>query len=163
MEKVERQEAEKLQFLRNAWQEGIDSGDAGAVDFGELKKEARATCRLEGVSAWARFATRTAPAQTCSISGFTSRAKISPPPTKFMTASKRSAGCFGIIRSSAPRAPRSPKARGRSSSNAGLRFTGWRKAECRWFGSSMGHAISQRSNGRRNRSVRHSPERRRSP
>ena len=30
MEKVERQEAEKLQFLRNAWQEGIDSGDAGA-------------------------------------------------------------------------------------------------------------------------------------
>jgi toxin ParE1/3/4 len=29
------------------------------------------------VSAWARFATRTAPAQTCSISGFTSRAKIS--------------------------------------------------------------------------------------
>src|SRR5271155_5352252 len=28
MEKVERQEAEKLQFLRNAWQEGIDSGDA---------------------------------------------------------------------------------------------------------------------------------------
>jgi antitoxin ParD1/3/4 len=42
MEKVERQEAEKLQFLRNAWQEGIDSGDAGELDFGELKKEARA-------------------------------------------------------------------------------------------------------------------------
>ena len=31
MEKVERQEAEKLRFLRNAWQEGIDSGDAGEL------------------------------------------------------------------------------------------------------------------------------------
>ncbi len=30
MEKIERQEAEKFQFPRNAWQEGIDSGDAGA-------------------------------------------------------------------------------------------------------------------------------------
>jgi antitoxin ParD1/3/4 len=28
MEKIERQEAEKLRFLRQAWQEGIDSGDA---------------------------------------------------------------------------------------------------------------------------------------
>ena len=31
MEKVEQQEAEKLSFLRKAWQEGIDSGDAGVV------------------------------------------------------------------------------------------------------------------------------------
>ena len=30
MEKIERQEAEQFQFLRNAWQEGIDSGDVGA-------------------------------------------------------------------------------------------------------------------------------------
>jgi putative addiction module CopG family antidote len=30
MEKIERQEAEKFQFLRDAWQEGIDSGDVGA-------------------------------------------------------------------------------------------------------------------------------------
>ena len=42
MEKIERQEAEKLQFLRNAWQEGIDSGDAGELDFKALKQEARA-------------------------------------------------------------------------------------------------------------------------
>jgi antitoxin ParD1/3/4 len=42
MEKVEQQEAEKLSFLRQAWKEGIDSGDAGAVDFPALKKEARA-------------------------------------------------------------------------------------------------------------------------
>jgi antitoxin ParD1/3/4 len=42
MEKVEQQEAEKLQFLRKAWQEGIDSGDAGEVDFSTLKQEARA-------------------------------------------------------------------------------------------------------------------------
>ena len=42
MEKVEQQEAEKLGFLRKAWQEGIDSGDAGEMDFTALKKEARA-------------------------------------------------------------------------------------------------------------------------
>jgi antitoxin ParD1/3/4 len=42
MEKVEQQEAEKLNFLRQAWKEGIDSGDAGQVDFAALKKEARA-------------------------------------------------------------------------------------------------------------------------
>jgi antitoxin ParD1/3/4 len=41
MEKVERQEAEKLALLRQAWKEGIDSGDAGEVDFAKLKKEAR--------------------------------------------------------------------------------------------------------------------------
>ena len=41
MEKVEQKEAEKLHFLRKAWQEGIDSGDAGEVDFSALKQEAR--------------------------------------------------------------------------------------------------------------------------
>ena len=42
MEKVERQEADRLQFLRRAWQDGIESGDAGEIDFAALKKEARA-------------------------------------------------------------------------------------------------------------------------
>ncbi|MGD0562917.1 MAG: type II toxin-antitoxin system ParD family antitoxin [Roseiarcus sp.] len=42
MEKLERQEAEKLGFLRQAWQEGLDSGDADALDFAALKREARA-------------------------------------------------------------------------------------------------------------------------
>jgi antitoxin ParD1/3/4 len=42
MEKMEQQEAEKLQFLHRAWQEGIDSGDAGEVDFEALKQDARA-------------------------------------------------------------------------------------------------------------------------
>ncbi len=42
MEKIEQQEAEKLQFLRQAWKEGIDSGDAGELDFAALKQEARA-------------------------------------------------------------------------------------------------------------------------
>jgi antitoxin ParD1/3/4 len=28
--------------LRQAWKEGIDSGDAGEIDFAALKKEARA-------------------------------------------------------------------------------------------------------------------------
>ena len=41
MEKLEQQEAEKLSFLRKAWQEGIDSGDAGEIDFAALKKDAR--------------------------------------------------------------------------------------------------------------------------
>jgi putative addiction module CopG family antidote len=30
MEKIERQEADKFRFLRNSWQEGIDSGEVGA-------------------------------------------------------------------------------------------------------------------------------------
>ena len=42
MEKVERQEAEKLGLLRQAWREGVDSGEADAVDFAVLKREARA-------------------------------------------------------------------------------------------------------------------------
>jgi antitoxin ParD1/3/4 len=42
MESLERREAEKLGFLRKAWQEGIDSGDAGKLDMAALKQEARA-------------------------------------------------------------------------------------------------------------------------
>jgi antitoxin ParD1/3/4 len=42
MEKVERQDAEQLSFLRKAWKQGMDSGDAGEVDFSALKREARA-------------------------------------------------------------------------------------------------------------------------
>jgi hypothetical protein len=32
---------EKLRLLREAWQVGIDNGDAGALDFEALKREAR--------------------------------------------------------------------------------------------------------------------------
>ena len=42
MEFRDQHEAEKLQALRKAWQEGIDSGDAGELDFAALKQEARA-------------------------------------------------------------------------------------------------------------------------
>ena len=42
MEKTELQEAEKLALLRQAWKEGVDSGDAGEIDFPALKTEARA-------------------------------------------------------------------------------------------------------------------------
>jgi antitoxin ParD1/3/4 len=42
MEKIERQEAERLRFLREAWKQGVESGDAGELDFAALKKEARA-------------------------------------------------------------------------------------------------------------------------
>jgi antitoxin ParD1/3/4 len=41
MERLDRAEAEKLHWLQNAWHEGIDSGDAGQIDFAELKQEAR--------------------------------------------------------------------------------------------------------------------------
>ena len=41
MEKTEQQEAQKLRLLRQAWKKGIDSGDAGEVDFAALKQEAR--------------------------------------------------------------------------------------------------------------------------
>jgi antitoxin ParD1/3/4 len=41
MARLERQESEKLQMLRKAWQKGIDSGDAGEIDFAALKAEAR--------------------------------------------------------------------------------------------------------------------------
>ena len=42
METVEQREAEKLSYLRKAWQDGIDSGDAGELNFAVLKQEARA-------------------------------------------------------------------------------------------------------------------------
>ena len=42
MEKIDQQEAEKLRFLRGAWEEGLNSGDGGEVDFSALKREARA-------------------------------------------------------------------------------------------------------------------------
>ena len=41
MEKVEFQEAEKLRLMRKAWQDGVESGDAGELDFAALKQEAR--------------------------------------------------------------------------------------------------------------------------
>ena len=42
MEKTERQDAEKVEWLRRAWQGGVDSGDAGEINFPALKREARA-------------------------------------------------------------------------------------------------------------------------
>ena len=41
MEKAERQEVDRLLSLRTAWKDGIDSGDAGEIDFATLKAEAR--------------------------------------------------------------------------------------------------------------------------
>ncbi len=40
MERFDQAEAEKLHWLQNAWREGIDSGDAGEIDFAALKLEA---------------------------------------------------------------------------------------------------------------------------
>jgi antitoxin ParD1/3/4 len=41
MERLDRAEIETLHWLQNAWREGIESGDAGEIDFAELKQEAR--------------------------------------------------------------------------------------------------------------------------
>jgi putative addiction module CopG family antidote len=46
MEEIERQDAEKLAYLRKAWQEGIDSGDAG--EGGLCSSETRSS-ELAGV------------------------------------------------------------------------------------------------------------------
>ncbi len=41
MEGTERREADRFQLLRTAWKDGVDSGDAGEIDFAALKAEAR--------------------------------------------------------------------------------------------------------------------------
>ena len=41
METIERQDSDSLRWLRGAWQDGLDSGDAGEIDFTALKAEAR--------------------------------------------------------------------------------------------------------------------------
>lgn len=41
METTEQREAAKLEILRGGWKEGLASGDAGELDFAELKQEAR--------------------------------------------------------------------------------------------------------------------------
>lgn len=42
MERHEQTETAKLQWLQQAYREGVASGDAGEVDFAALKAEARA-------------------------------------------------------------------------------------------------------------------------
>jgi antitoxin ParD1/3/4 len=41
LERCDRLEADRAEGLRRAWQEGVDSGDAGPLDFAELRAEAR--------------------------------------------------------------------------------------------------------------------------
>ncbi len=43
LERADRQEADYGEHLRRAWNEGVESGDAGPLDFAELKKAARLT------------------------------------------------------------------------------------------------------------------------
>jgi antitoxin ParD1/3/4 len=45
MERHEHAEAAKLQWLQQAYREGVASGDEGEIDFAALKAEARATTR----------------------------------------------------------------------------------------------------------------------
>jgi antitoxin ParD1/3/4 len=41
LEKHDQEDAEKLRWLQRAWQDGIESGDAGELDSSALKQEAR--------------------------------------------------------------------------------------------------------------------------
>ncbi len=41
LEKADRQEAERVKVLRRAWKEGIESGDAGELNFTELRAAAK--------------------------------------------------------------------------------------------------------------------------
>ena len=41
LERADRRDAEDLLRLREAWEEGVGSGDAGPLDFAALKAEAR--------------------------------------------------------------------------------------------------------------------------
>lgn len=45
LERADQQEAERAKALRRAWKEGIESGDAGELDFAELRKAARLASR----------------------------------------------------------------------------------------------------------------------
>ena len=57
------EEAEKLNCLRKAWQEGLDSGDAGELDFKALKQEARARLAASKALAHGQSSIYTAPAR----------------------------------------------------------------------------------------------------
>jgi antitoxin ParD1/3/4 len=41
MERTDRMEAERLTELQDAWREGVESGDAGPLDFAEIRDAAR--------------------------------------------------------------------------------------------------------------------------
>jgi len=41
LERADQQEVERIKALRRAWQEGIDSGDAGEINFAELREAAQ--------------------------------------------------------------------------------------------------------------------------
>jgi len=41
LERNDQQEAERLKELRRAWREGLDSGDAGELNFAELRGAAK--------------------------------------------------------------------------------------------------------------------------
>ena len=41
LERADQQQAERLKGLRRAWREGLDSGDAGELNFAELRGAAK--------------------------------------------------------------------------------------------------------------------------
>ena len=47
MEKQEQHEAEKLQWLREAWRKGEESGDFSAIDLAAIKAQGRSRLRAD--------------------------------------------------------------------------------------------------------------------
>lgn len=41
LQRAEHQQAERLKLLGRAWRKGVDSGDAGELDFAELRRTAQ--------------------------------------------------------------------------------------------------------------------------
>ena len=41
LERADQRETERLENLRRAWNEGVESGDAGVLDFDELRTSVR--------------------------------------------------------------------------------------------------------------------------
>jgi antitoxin ParD1/3/4 len=41
LERADREEEERIKGLRRSWREGIESGDAGMIDFVELRRTAK--------------------------------------------------------------------------------------------------------------------------
>jgi len=136
MEKVEKQEVEKLGYLRKAWQQGLDSGDAGEVDFAALKKEARARftrrAREDLLDIWLYVAPRSSEALADQIyDRIEERCQLLTEHTKLVG-----------------RARKSLRTRARSSSSDGWRCIPWSTMARRWSGSSTVPATSRKLNGR---------------
>jgi antitoxin ParD1/3/4 len=52
LERADQQETERLEMLRRAWREGIHSGDAGELEFADLRRVAKREIELGNKIGW---------------------------------------------------------------------------------------------------------------